>query len=577
MNEVDLVDITFNIGGEAGQGINTIGDLLARVFVKAGFHTFTINDAESRIRGGYNFTQIRVSDKPIHAPVSDLDVIVAFSHDAIVAQRKQLVEHGVIIFDDSIEFTDLESCHYAAPLQTTAKEVGGNLRMTNAAALGAVLAVLNFPISLAEETLTALFQKKGDKIVSGNVAVARAMYDRTNQEFVGKCSHDLSTVKEGPGGDSLLLTGNRAMALGAMAANLKWISSYPMSPSTSLFQDIITYSHKLKIGAIQTEDEISSIMMAMGASFAGTRSMVTTSGGGFSLMVEAVGLAAIAETPIVIYNAQRAGPSTGLPTRTEQSDLLFMAFSSQGEFPRIMLAPKDPTEAFDVIVRSFDLAERFQVPVMILGDQHLADSTWSVPRIDVSDVKIDRGKLASDSKGDYQRYKFTEDGVSPRAFPGDEGKVVVSSGNVHLEDGHISEDAQNRIQMVSKLLKKIPHILDALNPPKLYGSDDADITLLTWGSTWGAAYEAVQILSEKGVSINQLNFCDIYPLRAELLEKVFASAKKVIAVEQNATSQLAKLIRMETGLDVTHHINKYDGRPMTPKWIIDQLKEVGVE
>ena len=193
------MDITFNIGGEAGQGINTIGDLLARVFVKAGFHTFTINDAESRIRGGYNFTQIRVSDKQIHAPVDELNVIVAFSHDAIVAQRHRLVEGGVIIFDDSIEFENLESCHYKAPLQKTAKEVGGNLRMTNAAALGAVLAVTKFPISLAEETLSALFKKKGEKIVAGNVSVAKAMYDTTNQEFVGTCSSDLSTVQQGPG------------------------------------------------------------------------------------------------------------------------------------------------------------------------------------------------------------------------------------------------------------------------------------------------------------------------------------------------------------------------------------------
>ncbi|MHA1637286.1 MAG: 2-oxoacid:acceptor oxidoreductase subunit alpha [Candidatus Thorarchaeota archaeon] len=571
------MDITFNIGGEAGQGINTIGDLLARVFVKAGFHTFTINDAESRIRGGYNFTQIRVSDKPIHAPVDRLDIIVAFSHDAIVAQRSKLVENGVIIFDDSIEFDKLEACHYKAPLQKTAKEVGGNLRMTNAAALGAVLAVTKFPVSLAEETLSDLFKKKGEKIVSGNIAVAKAMYETTNQEFIGTCSHDLSTVQQGPGGDSLLVTGNTAMAFGALAANLKWISSYPMSPSTSLFQDVIKYSRRLNIGTIQTEDEIASILMAMGASYAGARSMVTTSGGGSSLMVEAVGLAAVAEVPIVIYNAQRAGPSTGLPTRTEQSDLLFMAFSSQGEFPRIMLAPKDPTEAFDVVVRSFNLAEQFQVPVMILGDQHLADSTWSLPRIDVSGVKVDRGKHDTSSDGDYKRYTFTDDGVSPRAFPGDKGKVVVSSGNIHLEDGHLSEDPDNRDAMVVKYMKKIPHILDALNPPIIYGPEQADVTLLTWGSTWGAVYEAVQILNEMGVSVNQLNFCDIYPLRTELLEEVFAGAKKVIAVEQNATSQLATLIRMETGLDVTHHINKYDGRPMTPGWVISQLREVGVE
>ncbi|MFW9909906.1 MAG: 2-oxoacid:acceptor oxidoreductase subunit alpha [Candidatus Thorarchaeota archaeon] len=569
------MDVTLNIGGEAGQGINTIGDLLAQVFVKAGFYTFTINDAESRIRGGYNFTQIRVSDAPIHAPVDDIDVIVALSYDAIVNQRNRLADHGVIIFDDTIEFTDLEECHYKAPLQKAAKEIGGNVRMTNAAALGAVLAVLNFPIKLAEETLASIFRTKGEKIVSGNIAVARAMYDQTNQEFGGPCSQNLSSIEKGPGTHVMLMTGNRALAFGSMAANLKWISSYPMSPSTSLFQDVISYSQDLKIGAIQTEDEIASLNMAIGASYAGARSMVTTSGGGFSLMVEALGFAAMVETPIVIYNAQRAGPSTGLPTRTEQSDLLFMAFASQGEFPRIMLAPKDPLEAFEVAIRAFDLADKFQVPVMILGDQHLADSTWSTPRINVTQVEIDRGSIAGKSDGDYLRYKLTDDGISPRAFPGDRGKIVVSAGNVHFESGHITEDPDVRNAMVEKFMKKIPHILDALNPPKIYGPSQADATLLTWGSTWGAAYEAVNSLNEEGFSINQLHFCDLYPIKQSFVDDVFSSSK-VIAVEQNATSQLAKLIRMETGHDVSSNINRYDGRPMTPGWIITKLKEANL-
>ncbi|MDF1539578.1 MAG: 2-oxoacid:acceptor oxidoreductase subunit alpha [Candidatus Thorarchaeota archaeon] len=569
------MDITLQVGGEAGQGINTVGDLLAQVFVKAGFYTFTINDAESRIRGGYNFTQIRVSDTPIHAPVDDLDVIIAFSQDAIVNPRSKLADHGVIIFDDSVEFENLEECHYRAPLQKTAKEVGGNTRMTNAAAVGAVLAILRFPLGLAEETLASIFKKKGENVISSNVAVLRAMHDRTLQEFGGPCSQNLSTTTKGPGAHSMLMTGNLAMALGAVAANLKWISSYPMSPSTSLFQDVISFSRELNIGAIQTEDELASINMALGASFAGARSMVTTSGGGFSLMAEALGLGAMAEVPIVIYNAQRAGPSTGLPTRTEQSDLLFMAFASQGEFPRIMLAPKNPMESFDVAKRAFDLADRFQVPVMILGDQHLADSTWSTQAIDVTKTKVDRGVLAGKANGVYQRYKLTDDGVSPRAFPGDPGKVVVSSGNVHLENGHITEDPKIRNAMVEKFLKKIPHILDSLDPPNIYGPDDADVMLLTWGSTWGATYEAVSKLNYDGIAISQLHFCDIYPLRTDRLTKMFDRVEKVVAVEQNTTSQFAKLVRMETGLDVTHHINKFDGRPMTPRWVIQQLEEVG--
>ena len=350
-----------------------------------------------------------------------------------------------------------------------------------------------------------------------------------------------------------------------------------MSPSTSVFQDIVEHSHQLKIGSIQTEDEISSLAMAIGASYAGARSMVTTSGGGYALMVESLGFGAMIEAPVVIYNAQRPGPSTGLPTRTEQADLLFMAFSSQGEFPRIMLAPKDPVEAFDVATRSFNLADKFQIPVMILGDQYLADSVMNIPRIDVSGVKRDAGKLAKPGPDpDYKRYLLTEDGISPRAFPGDEGKTIVSAGNVHREDGHITEDAKMRALMVQKFMNKIPAIMADLNPPKIYGEEKSDITLLTWGSTWGAAYEAVQTLASRGVSINQLHFCDVYPLRTVKLREVFAKARQVIAVEQNITSQFAQLVRMQTGLEVTQHINKYDGRPMTPGWIISELEEGGI-
>ncbi|MFX0044793.1 MAG: 2-oxoacid:acceptor oxidoreductase subunit alpha [Candidatus Hermodarchaeota archaeon] len=571
------MDITFNIGGEAGQGIDTIGDLLTQVFVKSGFYTFTIKDFESRIRGGYNFSQIRVSDSPVHAPVDDIDIVVALSRDAISNKRPQLTEGGVIIFEKNIDFDALDACHYPASLIQTSKDVGGNVRMANAAALGAVLSILKYPFTLAEEALGGIFERKGQKVVAANVEVAKVMYDKTTDEWQGECKHDLAAAKKGPCKDRLVLTGNRALALGAKAANLKWTSAYPMSPSSSCFHDIVADAHRLTIGAIQTEDEISSICMAVGASFAGARSMVTTSGGGFSLMVEGLGLAAMTEVPVVIFNAQRPGPSTGLPTRTEQADLLFMLTASQGEFPRIMLAPKDPLEAFEIAHRALNLADMFQIPVMILGDQYFSDSSMNVPRIDVSKVRIDRGQLASEASTEpYLRYRLKEDGISPRAFPGDVGKVVVSSGNVHREDGHITEDPEVRNSMVEKSLNKIPHILRALQEPTIFGGRGASTTLLTWGSTWGAAFEAMSILSEKGVSINQLHFSDVYPLRTEVLQEVFSEAKNVVAVEQNATSQFAKLVRMETGLAVDFHVNKYDGRPMTATFIVKHLKGAGI-
>ncbi|TET11550.1 MAG: 2-oxoacid:acceptor oxidoreductase subunit alpha [Candidatus Thorarchaeota archaeon] len=571
------MDFTINTGGQAGQGIDTIGDLISQVFVKTGFYVHVLKDFESRIRGGYNFNQIRVSDSPIYAATDKVDLIIAMTKEAIVEQRSRLTEGGVIIFDEGIEFEELESCHLSAPLEKVAKEVGGSTRMTNAAALGAALAVLQFPFKLVENALTAKFERKGEKVVASNVAVAKALYDLTTEQFSGTCSQNLSSVKKGPSKDFLFINGNRALALGAMASNVKWISAYPMSPSTQVFQDIVSQAHKLNIGTLQVEDELSAITMALGASVAGARSFVTTSGGGFSLMVEALGLAAITETPIVIYNAQRPGPATGLPTRTEQSDLLFMTHASQGEFPRILLAPKDPVEGFEVATRAFNLADKFQVPVMILGDQHYADSMMNIPRFNVTGVHVDRGQIATAGPDpEYLRYKLTEDGVSPRAFPGDAGKIVVHSGNVHLENGHITENPDLRNAMVEKLMKKVPHILKFLKPPIIYGKKIADITLLTWGSTWGSVNEAVNLLNADGVSINQLHFCDVYPLRTKILKTVFKNAKKVVAVEQNATSQFARLVRMETGLSVDHHINKYDGRQMTGRWVMTQLKEAGI-
>ncbi len=567
------MEINFNVGGAAGQGIDTIGDLLAQVFVQAGYYTFTTKDYFSRIRGGYNFTQIRVSDSPVHAPIEQIDVVIALTGDAVTEQRENLTEAGRIIFDDTLEVDSPEDCHFAAPLSKTAREVGGNERMTNAAALGATLAILRTPFRLAEEALTEVFKKKGEKIVQGNVKVAKAMYDQAQEDFVGSCPQNLEEIEEGPCKDRLLITGNRGIALGATAANLKWISAYPMSPSTAVFQDIVNWSQRFKIAAIQAEDEIAALTMAIGASFVGARSMVTTSGGGFSLMAESLGLAAASETPVVIYNAQRPGPSTGLPTRTEQGDLLFGLFASQGEFPRIVLAPKDPLEGFHATTRAFNLAEKYQVPAMILGDQHFADSVKNIPRIDVSEVEINRGKLAKREEETYRRHEFTDDGVSPRAFPGDPSKIVVSTGNSHTQAGHISENPDIRNKMVEKFQRKIPRILEEMEPPKKYGSKQADSTIITWGSTWGAVHEAVLKLNKEGYKIAQLHFCDIYPLRTHELKKAFEDTESLISIEQNATSQFARLVAMETGLQPDMRINKYDGRPMTPQWVVRKLKE----
>lgn len=565
------MDYTIKIGGEAGQGVQTIGDTLAKLFSRAGMHVFSHQDYESRIRGGHNFYQIRLSDKPISASRDKIDILIAMDKESIKYHESELKNSGQIIYDstflkqkfDKPQFLDI-------PFLKISIEVSGSKIMANSVIMGAVLGMLGLKLDLLNALIEETFKKKEAQVINDNKEAASKGYDYAVRQCI-QC-HFLVTP---PGKQLMLISGNDAIGLGAIASGVKFYSAYPMTPSTGIMNYIASKAKEYSIIVEQAEDEIAAINMAIGASFAGVRAMTATSGGGFALMTEGFSLAGITETPLVIALAQRPGPATGLPTRTEQADLLFALYTAHGEFPRIILAPGSPEQAFYLTNKAFDLAERFQTPVIILTDQYLADSQWTYEGFDLNRLRNKDYRLRAESLQNiekYKRHEITETGISPLAVPGESRQLVVTDSDEHDEDGHIIEDSKTRVDMVNKrLFKKLPLIRNEIEPPYFYGDANPDIILTGWGSTYGVIKESVDILS-KDMKIAMLHFSEIYPF-ADISKfdylKILQSCRLSICIENNALGQFARLFRSETGYQFNKLINKYDGRPFTVDEIIN--------
>jgi 2-oxoglutarate ferredoxin oxidoreductase subunit alpha len=571
------MDYSIKIGGEAGQGLQTIGDTLAHLFAKSGFHVFSHQDYESRIRGGHNFYQVRFSDKPVTASRDRIDIVVALDRESISQHEKELTEKGIIIYDSSAFKQKHDApCFLDIPFESLAVEHGGSKIMSNTVATGAVLGILSMDLSPLFELIRNTFSKKGEDIIQGNINAAVEGYNYAVKNCK-QCSFNVGAIHELSLRPQILIAGNEALALGAIASGVKFYSAYPMTPSTGIMNYIADKEEEYGIIVEQAEDEISAINMALGASFAGVRSMTGTSGGGFALMVEGLSLAGMTETPIVIALGQRPGPATGLPTRTEQGDLQFALYTAHGEFPRVIFAPGTPEQAFFLTNKAFDLSEKYQIPVIIMTDQYLADTQWTFNNFDLSKIKYTDYRLRGDAFKDlseYKRHAFTQTGVSPFGVPGDAKHLVVTDSDEHDEEGHIVEDAETRIKMMDKrLFNKLPLIRQEIEPPVLYGSSQSDIVLIGWGSTYGVMKEAVDVLSERK-SIAMLHFSEIYPF--PLTDKfnylnILDTAKASICIENNATGQFARLMKAETGYNFKYKINKYDGRPFT---VNELMKEV---
>lgn len=571
------MDYTIKIGGEAGQGIQTIGDTLAKVFSRSGYHVFSHQDYESRIRGGHNFFQIRFSGKPVTAPREKIDILVALDKESIQQHEDEISEIGQVIYDSSAIKQKHDKPHFLdIPFISLAVEHGGSKIMANTVATGAVLGMLGMDIDMLIRIIKDTFRKKGDEVINANIKSAMAGYDFAAKQCL-QCSFSVTPLSAPKMLPKMLITGNDAIGLGAIASGCKFYAAYPMTPSTGIMNYIADKEKEYNIVVEQAEDEIAAINMALGASFAGVRSMTGTSGGGFALMVEGLSLAAMTETPVVIVLGQRPGPATGFPTRTEQGELQFALYTAHGEFPRVVLAPGTPEQAFYLTNKAFDLAEKYQIPVIILSDQHLADSLWTFDRLDLSRIKYNDYRLRGEvlnSLAEYKRHSFTDSGISPLAIPGESKHLVVTDSDEHDEEGHIVEDADTRIKMVNKrLFRKLPHIRQEIDSPLLYGNPNPDVIIAGWGSTFGVIKEAVDILAKESKAA-MLHFSEIYPFpstdKFDYL-KVLRNANAAICVENNATSQFARLMKTETGYTFTGMINKYDGRPFTVEGLLGEI------
>ena len=550
------------VGGAAGQGVESAVSALEYFFKQAGSQVFTMRDLMSRIRGGHNFSRVRFGTQVPKAHSERLDGIIALNEETVALHRESLSSEGFILMDSAIKGEDpriirLDMAQIAKTL--------GNARAAGSVAVGAALKL--FGVTLDEERVKAVLGRVlRPEHVDINVKAALAGYEAVPKRF---------ELAEGEAGEQMLLTGNRAIALGALAADVQYYAAYPMSPSTSILESLAQWAQEAGIVVEQAEDEIAAINMALGASYAGARAMTGTSGGGLSLMVEAIGFAGMAELPVVIVDAQRPGPATGLPTRTEQSDLKFVISAAQGEFPRMVIAVRNHEDAFYQTMRAMNLAEKYQIPVLLLTDQYLADATASIPLPDPDLIpRYEEPKTAI--QGEYARYRYTKSGISPRRFPGDKEALVNIDSDEHNEYGHIIEDSETRVRMMDKRMGKIKLLEADLQEPETLGEEKPQVLLLGWGSMHGPLQEAVALLNGSGEKrYGALVFGDVWPLpKARLLEAA-SGAKAVLNVEQNYTGQLAGLIREETGLEMDASILRFDGRQMSGEEIAQRVKKEG--
>lgn len=545
------------IGGAAGQGVETTAAILQKLLKNNGYYVFTVRDFMSRVRGGHNFTQIRFGTEPIYSHSGQLDGIIALNEETISIHKDRLAEHGFILCDSRIITEDSRAL--SLDMAAIGKELG-NPRVVGSIAVGAILRLFSGEPRNLEQVFSEFIKQQYLEV---NMKALMRGYELVEKKF---------PHLEGTYHEWMLLTGNQALALGAVAAGLRFYSAYPMSPSTSILEYLAKIGDETGIVVEQAEDEIAAINMAIGASFAGAPAMTGTSGGGFSLMVEALGLSGIGEIPVVAVDVQRPGPATGLPTRTEQSDLKFVISASQGEFPRMVIALRNHADAFYQTARALYIAEKYQIPVIILSDQYLGDASGTVEPYDLNKVFSLSTPDIQDEE-EYLRYRLTDNGISPRRYPGKTKSFVAADSDEHDERGWITEEADIRIRMMDKRLGKLEELKKELQEPEFFGTEEFDTLLLGWGSLYGPITEAVKILNEHyNGKYCALIFGDIYPLPQGLLKEKARKAVNIINIEQNATGQLAGLIREQTGILCTDSILKYDGRQLTAEEIVKEFE-----
>jgi 2-oxoglutarate/2-oxoacid ferredoxin oxidoreductase subunit alpha len=563
---------TLTIGGQAGQGIKAAGLLLAKIATRLGKHVYTYSEYPSLIKGGHNLTQVSISREEVIAPRKSSEFWIAFDQNTLNIHLPEFKDGCEIIFDEEKKY-DLTSINKNAnlipiPLSKLSKAAGGSQIMSNTVALGATIALLGADLQVFKDLLHDEYGQKGEEMVKINQLAADNGYNYALEHFADKKKTILA--KEDVVQQKMVANANDTVALGAIAAGLQFAAIYPMSPTSNILHVLAANQEKFGFIYKQPEDEIAAINMAIGASFAGARSMTATSGGGFSLMVESLGLAAMMETPLVIVDGMRPGPATGLPTWSGQGDLRFVLHAHQGDFPRIVLAPGDPIEAFYLTMQAFNLADKYQTPVMILIDKNICEHDQSMPVFNTTNYEIDRGKMQLKKEEGYERYKLSADGISARSIPGS-GNFFISNSYEHTTTGHDTEEIEDiNNQMRKRMTKLITCATNEDISPKLYGPEDADITIVSWGSNKGSILQALKEFP----NVNFLHITWMSPFPSKQVKEILEKSQHVINIECNYTASLGGLIKENTGIEITDNFLKYDGRPFFPEEISEKINSV---
>jgi 2-oxoglutarate ferredoxin oxidoreductase subunit alpha len=562
-------DVSIVLCGQAGMGIQTVEGIMTRMLKLAGYNVFATKEYMSRVRGGNNSTQIRVSSRPVSALVNRIDLLIPLNKGAVEHLGERVSKQTIVLGESQLigdeakgEFRFIET-----PFTKIATELGNKV-YSNVVAVGTLAGLLGMKKSDISDYVKQSFAAKVADVVQKNVQAAEAGFRLA--EDLARCEKIAITISpDSDVKDQILLRGGDAVGLGAIAGGCNFIASYPMTPSTPVLVFLAKYGRDFGVIAEQAEDEIAAMNMAIGAWYSGARAMVTTSGGGFALMVEGLSLAGMLESPMVIHLAQRPGPATGLPTRTEQADLEFALYSGHGEFPRILFAPGTLEQAFYLTARAFNIADKYQVPVFVITDQYLIDSYYNTGGFDLSGVKVE--KYITETAADYKRYELTESGISPRGVPGFSRGLVCVDSDEHDAEGHITEDLQLRTKMVNKRLRKLESVKTGIIEPELFPSREYDNLIICWGSTYHIVKEALAVLGRSDTSL--LHYSQVYPLHPQTADYL-ARAKRIVAVEGNATGQFAKLIKLHTGIDIKDRILKYSGLSFAVEEVEDALKKI---
>ena len=569
--------VAFRAGGQAGDGIASIGEVIARSFSRMGLHVYGHNAYQSVIRGGHVWFQARAAAERVYSQGDGADLLYALDKPTVQIHAHDLRRGGTVVFDPekfAIEPADLPAgvAALGVPTLAIARKYTSQSILQNAAGMGASAFLAGIPLEIVQKVLADSFGRKTGDVVDWNLGASAEGY-RFASEHTKANEHALPRG----GAPKLLMTGNQAIALGAAAAGCKFLAQYPMTPASSIMHWLAAHSADLGVVVKQAEDELAAINMAIGASFAGVRAMTATSGGGFSLMVEALGMAGMTETPLVVVESQRAGPSTGLPTKTEQADLNLMLGAGQGEFPRAVLAPSHPAEAYRATVDAFRLAEEWQTPILLASDLHLSEDFSTVDREELSPVgPVASPAYAQPNGQPYLRYRYTESGVSPRARPGQAGLQFVAGSDEHDERGHLVSDIRSGIpewvserkRMMDKRMRKLEGLRAAVPGPIVEGPAEAPLTFLAWGSTVGAVRDAMRELGERGQPTNLVWFPAVYPLQPQAILDVLGRARRTLLIEGNYSGQFGHLLRAESGFVPSDRLLKYDGEPFYPHEIV---------